>query len=70
MLDKYETIHVNYIKQTSEAVLIYSEYSESEVWIPRSLIHGADDKKIDKASEDDEIDLRVMDWFCKKNDLI
>jgi hypothetical protein len=42
----------------------------SPVWLPRSLIHGADDLKLAKAMKNDEVTVRVMDWKANELGLI
>ncbi|MBE0563680.1 MAG: hypothetical protein IH622_23075 [Ochrobactrum anthropi] len=35
-------------------------------WIPRSLLHGADDIRLDRNDFGQKIQLRVMDWKAKQ----
>lgn len=39
---------------------------DGTVWIPRSLIHGGDDLKLDRAIEAEEVTFRLMDWKAEE----
>lgn len=56
------------LARSGKAVLVYSETADAQVWIPRSLIHGADDRELSQHM-DEAIELRVFQWFAEKNGL-
>jgi hypothetical protein len=39
-------------------------------WIPRSCIHGADERSLDRIAIGQEITLRVFEWLAVREDLI
>lgn len=69
MSDDYVTITGTLRAKTKAAVRIETEDSDP-VWIPRSCIHGADDKTIDSTERDEEITLRIFEWKAEAEGLV
>ena len=69
--DKYVTISCIIMKDpTAKAVLIRGIDGDAEVWVPRSLIHGADETALDKFEIGQEIELRIFEWAARDRGLI
>lgn len=65
--DTYCKVDCEYVTSTPKAVLI--KVNTREVWIPRSVIHAADDDLFNKIERGTELIVRVREWFVDKNDL-
>jgi hypothetical protein len=52
------------------AVLFESQDGETEDWIPRSTIHGADETQLRRSDMGKETTLLVMEWVLKKKGFI
>ena len=68
MSDTYITISCKFIRCTMLAVLI--DVDGDEHWIPRSCIHGADERLLDDTHCDDEINLRIFQWIAERDCLL
>ena len=53
-----------------KAIFFKSEESGETSWIPRSLLHAADDKAIDEVAVGSPLTVRVREWFAEKEGLI
>ena len=53
---------------TEKAVCI--DVGGDQHWIPRSCIHGADERRLDDLAVGDEIELQVFEWIAAKEGLI
>lgn len=63
MSDSYRTVSVKLKQRTSAAFRV--EIPRSKIgwaWIPRSLIHGGDENKLNRAELDAEITFRLMEF--------
>lgn len=67
--DSYISLTVTMLAKTEKAVRIETEDSDP-AWVPRSCIHGADDKKIEDAERGDEITLRIFQWKAQAEGLV
>jgi len=67
MSDTYVTIDCIFIRCTEKAVLI--DVDGDEHWVPRSCIHGADERLLDQTNYGDEINLRVWEWLADRDGL-
>ncbi len=65
--DEYCQVQGRYLAKTEKAFLL--DVQGKEIWIPRSIIHGADDEMIDRLSRGDDFQPRVREWFVDKNKL-
>ena len=58
---------------TDKAVLLQARdpnIDTKPVWIPRSCIHGVDERELDRLALDQEISIRIMEWVAQRNGLI
>jgi len=67
MAETYLDIDAYFVWDTEKAVLIDPDDGNGEVWVPRSVLHGGTDLKIDTMDEGDEHTFQIMDWFVRKN---
>ena len=71
MSDTYVSVSVILRRRTSKAVLVSPTEDRSiEAWIPRSCIHGADERTLDGVDLGDEIMLRMWEWIADRESLI
>lgn len=63
--ETYSTVAATFVRRTANAVMINTPADE-ETWIPRSLIHSADDRHIDDLDRGDEFTFRIMEWKAKE----
>lgn len=68
--EKYVSVTGAMLAKTEKAVRIQTEATEDPTWIPRSCIHGADDRRIDATAKGDEITLRIFEWKARAEGLI
>jgi len=67
--EKYVSINCTIKHATTRAVEIAVE-GQSSVWIPRSTVHGASDRELDKLSLPcHDFNLEVMKWVARKHGL-
>jgi hypothetical protein len=72
MTDSYRTITTTFRRVSSTGLAIMVDRPKHQNgrggWaiIPRSLLHGSDDLKVEKFVEGQEITVRVMDWKCEE----
>lgn len=69
MSDSYETITVALLAVRPKSIKVESGATAAPVWVPRSLLHGADDAEVGRVAEGGEITLRVREWFCRREGL-
>jgi hypothetical protein len=70
MSDDYVTV-TGYLRvATPKAILLQPEDEPAAIWIPRSLLHGGDERLIDNTAMGEQIDIRVREWFAEKEDLV
>lgn len=64
MADSYRTVTTKLRGLTTNAIRVDAPFGnrEKEVWIPRSLIHGADEMKFSPVHLDQEVTFRLMEW--------
>lgn len=62
--DTYVRVSGFLIARTTKAVKINDD------WIPRSCIHGADERLLDKHDIGDEIELRMFEWIAERSGLL
>ena len=67
MSDEYITVDCIFIRCTAKAVLI--DVDGNTHWIPRSCIHGADERLLDRTCEGDEINLQIFEWLVEREGL-
>lgn len=60
----YRSITTTFVARTGNAVCVVgpSTRGSQHVWIPRSVIHGADDVKVETAEVGETISVRVAEW--------
>ena len=66
--DPYEKVGCKVLGVRPKAVQIEDEHG-AIVWVPRSCLHGADDRLLDDSVGVD-MDLRIRRWFAEKEGLI
>lgn len=67
--DDYVTLEARIVRVKDGAVLLGVEVDGDEVtgWVPRSLLHGADDRLLSAADEDGETrQVRVREWKARQ----
>lgn len=62
MSDSYRIVTTRLRGVREKAIFVDKPKARGEVSIPRSLIHGADDLKIEGHFIGEEITFRLMDW--------
>ena len=60
MTDTYITLDCTIKGLTAKAVLL--EYHDHTAWVPRSLLHGADDRVLDDGAVGQTRTVRMLDW--------
>jgi hypothetical protein len=69
--DVYSKVDVTIHQITPKAIRISIEDTDSDVWVPRSLIFGGAEIRLDDLDLPHEYpQMRIFKWFCKKNGLI
>ena len=63
--DEYVAVLAVLRGYTNKAVRLQVKDAES-AWIPRSCIHGGDDRELDRLELDQEISIRIMEWVAQK----
>lgn len=66
--DPYVAIGCTIKGVTAKAVKIDPDSGE-QLWVPRSVIHGAEERLLD-GSVGDPMELRVRRWFAEKEGLV
>ncbi len=66
--DAYITILVSLVHLEEKAVRIAQ--GRHQAWIPRSVIHGADDKLLTDLKPGEETKLRIMQWKAAQAGLV
>jgi hypothetical protein len=62
MGDSYRTVTATLRQRRANAIMVDHPRVRGWVSIPRSLLHAADDLKIDKGGIDEEITFRLREW--------
>lgn len=65
MSDAYVKVTVGLVSRSANAILVDCEPNskrERLSWIPLSLIHAADERRIDKAQTTELIEFRLRSW--------
>lgn len=70
MSEEYVRIVGRIILVRPKAVLWRPDGEITSAWIPRSLIHGADETGIDRLEPGTPVELRVFEWFAHKEGLL
>jgi len=69
--EEYVTIVARFMRRTAKAVLLAQGDSVPRgAWIPRSCIHGVDEKQIDDAATGQELTLRIFEWIAERKSFI
>jgi len=66
MADSYRTVTTKLRGLSRDAVLVERPRADSFVWIPRSLIHGADESKFAGMFIGEETTFRLMEWKAEE----
>ena len=67
--DEYVAVLAVLRGYTNKAVRLQVKDAES-AWIPRSCVHGGDNRELDRLELDQEISIRIMEWVAQRNGLI
>ncbi len=66
--DDYITVTATFLRATPVAVQLHR--GSVSPWIPRSLIHGADEFQVDELKAGDEVELRIFRWKVEESGLL
>lgn len=68
MNDSYRTITTLFRGATEKAVCIDMPAVRGGgiAWVPRSLIHGVDDKRLDGTPVNSEVTFRLVEWRAEQ----
>lgn len=67
MSDTYRTVTTRLRAARKTSILVDGPQGQrADCWIPRSLIHGVDDGRLDVAFLDSEITFRLMEWKAEE----
>lgn len=72
MSDEYVKVKIILVARTADAILVSrfpNDLKSPTYWIPLSLIHIADERRIDKSKMSDVIELRMRAWKAEKLNL-
>jgi hypothetical protein len=64
MSETYRTLDATICLIRPKAILVESD--NHKAWIPRSCIHGGDERRLDALDPGDEVELRVFEWLVEK----
>lgn len=70
MSDDYITITGTFKAARPKSVLLHIDDVRGPIFIPRSVMHGADERVCDEWAEGQEVTIRVREWFCEKEGLV
>lgn len=59
----------SFVGVTNKAVRLQVK-DTGPTWIPRSCVHGGDDRELDRLEPNQEISIRIMEWVARKNGLV
>lgn len=62
MADSYRLISTKLRRISENAILVDDALGLKQVWIPRSLIHGADEMKLSERYIGQERMFRIFEW--------
>lgn len=63
--DEYRTVSAVLVTVTAVAFKLKVPGGRT-AWIPRSLVHGADDLRLPHLDLDEEQTLRIREWKCEE----
>lgn len=63
--EKYTMVFATLLRRTPMSIRIRTAGDE-ELWVPRSLVHGADDPQIEDLDKGDEFSFRLMEWKAQE----
>lgn len=67
--ETYKHVSGQVVRTSAKAILLNTDIANRDVWIPKSLCsHGA--VWLDELEDGDQTELRVIDWFVEKEDLL
>ena len=66
MPDKYVKVTCEMVWPTDNAISVQTPHSDVVRWIPKSLIHGGDLLKLDRAVGKEVVTFRLMEWKAKE----
>lgn len=65
----YIAVECKYLNNSEKGVQIEQDSTDVTCWLPRSRVHGADDRLIDDMHFRQEITLRVEAWLVEREGL-
>ena len=65
MSDNYVKVTVEIATATRDAIGIKTPAGAFE-WLPRSLIHGGDELRLDKAIKGERVTFRLVEWKAER----
>jgi hypothetical protein len=70
--EKYARVEVRLLrKPTRDAILVArADSPDRQSWIPRSLIHGADETHLDSKQAGELLSLRIFEWKARQAGLV
>lgn len=70
MSERYVSVTATLRKVKPTSIALLPEGGDDLVWVPRSLIHGADERQLDTLEENETVTLRIFEWKAKQEGLI
>ena len=67
--DNYIPLTATVLAITEKAIRLETEHG-GPAWIPRSCIHGADERTLDRAALNSEIAIRIFEWKAEQEGLV
>lgn len=65
--ERYIRVRVKLLRRQKAAILVALDgYPDHQGWIPRSLIHGADESELDSKPIGATLALRIFDWKARQ----
>lgn len=64
--DPYVDVELGFLRSTEKAVLLLAD-GGAEFWVPRSVLSGGSDKKIEDAGIGEVLELKIREWFARKS---
>jgi hypothetical protein len=70
MTDGYRAVSVILRQRRPSSIMVESSSRQGWLSVPRSVLHGADDLKLDREGGlDEEITIRVREWFAERESM-
>ncbi len=70
--DEYVKVRVIFVRKTNDAVLVSkvtNDVNEPVHWIPLSLLHAADESRLNNSMATEVVEFRMRAWKAERLDL-